>query len=290
MKKLTEQKGFTVGELLIVVAIVAVLVAIALPTFTAQLASAKEAVDDANCRSAQAAATTVCLTDCHGDFSKKTLEEWIQIALADGIPKNGQADPTSTLNCQIESNNHLIKFFYGEGSSAPTPDNPGTNPNPDNPTNPGETPDPDVPTTPDTPDVPDNPNDNPTNTYPGTNLPVSTDVWPPQDTWSPEDPWKEVVIKPSGIFLYEGKYYVVANELRLDKNRASLGPGSYGAQNTVELTGRIITDWDTNTSRYDLHDGDICQVGGRSYVFINHSSYGPNPAFFPDSGEWYKLP
>lgn len=150
MKKLTEQKGFTVAELLIVVAIVAVLVAIALPTFTAQLASAKEAVDDANCRSAQAAATTVCLTDCHGDFSKKTIDEWIQIALADGIPKNGQADPTSTLNCQIESNNHLIKFFYGEGAgtSGPTPDTPGTDPStPDNPSVP------DVPTDPDTPDV-----------------------------------------------------------------------------------------------------------------------------------------
>ena len=56
MKKLN-QKGFTLAELLIVVAIIAVLVAIAIPVFGSQLERSRETTDAANLRSAYAAAT-----------------------------------------------------------------------------------------------------------------------------------------------------------------------------------------------------------------------------------------
>ena len=49
-------KGFTLAELLIVVAIIAVLAAVAIPTFTASLDKAKLAVDMANERIARAQA------------------------------------------------------------------------------------------------------------------------------------------------------------------------------------------------------------------------------------------
>ena len=52
MKK--NNKGFTLAELLIVVAIIAVLVAIAIPVFTSQLERSREATDIANVRSAYA--------------------------------------------------------------------------------------------------------------------------------------------------------------------------------------------------------------------------------------------
>ena len=45
------QKGFTLAELLIVVAIIAVLVAIAIPIFTSQLERSREATDLSNIRS-----------------------------------------------------------------------------------------------------------------------------------------------------------------------------------------------------------------------------------------------
>ena len=52
--KQTNRKGFTLAELLIVVAIIAVLVAISIPIFTSQLEKSREAVDAANIRAAYA--------------------------------------------------------------------------------------------------------------------------------------------------------------------------------------------------------------------------------------------
>lgn len=61
MKK--NNKGFTLAELLIVVAIIAVLVAIAIPVFTSQLEKSREATDIANVRSAYAEVVTHYLSD-----------------------------------------------------------------------------------------------------------------------------------------------------------------------------------------------------------------------------------
>ena len=63
MKKMNNRKGFTLAELLIVVAIIAVLVAVAIPVFTAQLEKAREATDIANVRSAYAEVMTRLLTN-----------------------------------------------------------------------------------------------------------------------------------------------------------------------------------------------------------------------------------
>lgn len=63
MKKMNNRKGFTLAELLIVVAIIAVLVAIAIPVFTTQLEKAREATDLANIRSAYAEAMTEYITN-----------------------------------------------------------------------------------------------------------------------------------------------------------------------------------------------------------------------------------
>ncbi|MBR4162247.1 MAG: type II secretion system protein [Solobacterium sp.] len=62
MKKINNKKGFTLAELLIVVAIIAVLVAIAIPVFTSQLEKAREATDAANIRSAYAEVVAEALT------------------------------------------------------------------------------------------------------------------------------------------------------------------------------------------------------------------------------------
>ncbi len=63
MKRIREKKGFTLAELLIVVAIIAVLVAIAIPVFTTQLEKSREATDMANIRSAYAEVMTAAISD-----------------------------------------------------------------------------------------------------------------------------------------------------------------------------------------------------------------------------------
>ena len=61
MKK--NQHGFTLAELLVVVAIVGILVAISIPVFTAQLSKARKATNQANLRAAKAAAIADYLTE-----------------------------------------------------------------------------------------------------------------------------------------------------------------------------------------------------------------------------------
>ena len=68
------RKGFTLAELLVVVAIIAVLVAIAIPVFTSQTEKAKQAVDAANLRAAYAEAMVLYLDgDTTGAKSEKMV-------------------------------------------------------------------------------------------------------------------------------------------------------------------------------------------------------------------------
>lgn len=58
-------------EMLIVVAIMVILVAVAVPTFTSQVGKANEAADDANIRAAKAVAATTYLTAESFDADKE---------------------------------------------------------------------------------------------------------------------------------------------------------------------------------------------------------------------------
>lgn len=79
MKK-NNKKGFTLAELLIVVAIIAVLTAIAIPVFTTQLEKSRESTDIANVRSGYAAMITNYLADgTTGTYSvaaRQTVAGW----------------------------------------------------------------------------------------------------------------------------------------------------------------------------------------------------------------------
>ena len=79
MKKLNK-KGFTLAELLIVIAIIAILIAIAIPVFGGQLENARLQTDHANIRSAYALAQVANLNggvvDDTGAIDTSTSKSW----------------------------------------------------------------------------------------------------------------------------------------------------------------------------------------------------------------------
>lgn len=76
------KKGFTLAELLIVVAIIAVLVAIAIPIFSTQLEKSREATDLANVRSAYAELMSAAITE-----DKDMLYKGNTVWQSDGVYK-----------------------------------------------------------------------------------------------------------------------------------------------------------------------------------------------------------
>ncbi len=79
-KKMRTEEGFTLAELLIVVAIIAVLVAIAIPVFSAQLEKSKESTDMANIRAAYATLVAQYLENNTANSinvpAKQSVEGW----------------------------------------------------------------------------------------------------------------------------------------------------------------------------------------------------------------------
>ena len=102
MKKMNN-KGFTLAELLIVVAIIAVLVAIAIPVFTTQLERSRETTDVANLRAAYAAGVTYAMNNKISGTSSlyyapnkdDSISAGSGAKLGQGTPTDGKADLSS---------------------------------------------------------------------------------------------------------------------------------------------------------------------------------------------------
>lgn len=108
------KKGFTLAELLIVVAIIAVLVAISIPIFSAQLEKSREATDAANIRSAYAEVSADLLTNESTDktvnvVAKQKKDGWQGTDYSkDNSEKNtigGQYVDASTKGWTVYANN-----------------------------------------------------------------------------------------------------------------------------------------------------------------------------------------
>ena len=87
MNKFKSKKGFTLAELLIVVAIIAVLVAIAVPLFVSGLQKAQDARDNANIHAVKSAATVLILNTDENTGEKDTPKVTIYKAATETTPK-----------------------------------------------------------------------------------------------------------------------------------------------------------------------------------------------------------
>ncbi len=110
MKKLNK-KGFTLAELLIVIAIIAILIAIAIPTFAGALENAKRQTDHANMRNAYAIMQVANLQG--GKFTNDTtgaLEEKASplYFYKDGTVGSYDADKVYTLQAKHDYNHDTI--------------------------------------------------------------------------------------------------------------------------------------------------------------------------------------
>lgn len=97
MRKMKNKKGFTLMEMLIVVAIIAILIAIAIPTFASSLNKARVATDEANIRSGYAQVMTEVLT---GNFN---VEEGKGTAAAYILQKDGTVIASTGTNANANA-------------------------------------------------------------------------------------------------------------------------------------------------------------------------------------------
>ena len=101
MKKLTNKKGFTLMEMIIVVAIIAILAVITIPTLTAKTDSAEKAADAANLRSAKAVYQVMAMegrTPAKGDIYDVATGEFVDkdtAAKADQLGQCSKHKPTT---------------------------------------------------------------------------------------------------------------------------------------------------------------------------------------------------
>lgn len=131
--KLKDHGGFTLMEMLIVVAIIAILIAIGIPMFNSALENAREATDDANKRSALGLAMVEVMTKDTlagksvklgtGETSKEAFykigdgKKGILVESSSGLTPYGKG--TETGNDSVDHTKHIVKVTYTPNSTNP---------------------------------------------------------------------------------------------------------------------------------------------------------------------------
>lgn len=255
-----KNSGFTLVEMLVVVAIIAILVAVAIPTFNSQLDKARETACKANRRSLYAVMSVNYMTDEYPSLSSAFIDLYSLHSAEYKCPSEG----TYTWADNGDGTGRIVCSVHDDGSGS----GPGGDPGDPG----GGTPSPDY--------------------YPGTTITLQPSYWPQQSDF-PEN-WSTVSVSAGGVFRYtDGNYYVVNRTTTVSKSQAASGPGGdvYNWYNTQRITGRIVTYTSPDEQKSTLTRGDICQVGNDYYVFIDGGSYAYGPTS-PLSGsyQWYKIP
>lgn len=123
------QSGFTLAELLVVVAIVGALVAVSIPIFTGQLEKSREATDAANIRSQYSQVVTLAITDPSSTISgkdkygaislKQRRDNWQNTGIKQNLEGNYSeiyGSPKAGGAAWVEYVNEKVILHYDDGS------------------------------------------------------------------------------------------------------------------------------------------------------------------------------
>lgn len=320
MKK-NKNKGFTLAELLIVVAIIGVLVAISIPIFTSQLEKAREATDAANIRSQYAEVMAEAITDggnVNGQEKfgavklKQKKDGWQSTGLKENLQGTYQkiegGDPKAGGTAWVEYNDDKVILHYGDGNGNSGSGNAGGGSTGEGNTGestgggtsggsaggstsggntggstgggslgggPGSSEDQDQ-------------------INPTTKLPIAFNA--PIYDWKKETdnkPNYEVV--PGRVYSYKENIYFGAKNYTLTRDDLTNNTIDKFKTDTdgwwilAQYTGKVWEkdQFSADTPRYDVNQGDLCQVNDDYYTYIDggHTTKGPEY----QSSQWVKI-
>lgn len=294
------KKGFTLAELLIVVAIIAVLVAIGIPIFTSQLEKSREAVDLSDVRSAYAEVMMAALT---GDTGATYTKDGSKLYLSSGdyqitvqplkqkqdgwqtkTPLNiggvsseaGQpywiGVPAASGYCKITYHveEDYVSFEWSgsadSGNGNLNPDNSGNNGNAGNNGN-GET------------------NDKPSTPNNWTDLNLNVREYPSSGY---------IDLEPGQVYIENGQLYVITYKFP-DADVNWVAPGKPNNEYIfAKYSGAIYTEADeydkVNHCIANLKPGDIYKASdGSLYISKIYSTNETTPAKEVDPSKWQKI-
>ncbi len=268
--KLKSTHGFTLGELLIVLAIIVVLVSISIPIFTSKLEKSREAVDASNIRTQYASVMADGLLEdgsINGEEKygavqlKQHKDGWQSTDLGnqlESIYSEVKGSPKAGGTAWVEynsSDSKVILHYEGEGAT-------------------GED-------TSESEEDPDAINEN-------TKLPnyLSDGLL----DWNKEIKDKGSYTIKAGYGYTDGEsvYFGARNETIDEWNLTNKPIGTFADWYWLsKYTGRIINESDFGTARSDLTRGDLCKVGHDYYVFTDGGTWSEGPVSQPS--QWVKL-
>ena len=126
---------------------------------------------------------------------------------------------------------------------------------------------------------------------PGVTITTTSKGWPAQSVWD-DDIYKTYTISAGEVFTYDGSNYIAVDDLTMTKDQAASGPSgtTYGWFKVEEFTGRVLnsTAFPLGTQIYNAVRGDVYQASdGSLYVYKDGGSWAANPE--TNSIQWYKI-
>lgn len=300
------KKGFTLAELLIVVAIIGVLVAISIPIFSGQLEKAREATDAANIRSQYAEVLTDAMmggsvNKNHADYAPVQLRQQKDAWQSDGLKASlegvfGEVKGTGPKAAgqawvEFDASRNVAVLHYDDGSGSAGSGAEGSGgtvaPTPTKPTSPTN---PTVPTSPTQPETEETKGENTSGVKPSGASPFGG----PAYDWDKDvKNQSQYTIEPHKVYTWNGNIYIGNTSEHMDQWRLNhFNPDNCAdyyymtkyTGKTIDISVFTSANQDTGTP---VTRGDVCQVGNDYYIFKDGGNASNGP--LRESNRWMKI-